>query len=46
MKKGYKKLVAWQKADDLAYKVYLESNHRLEFGFSGCLQSSDLFPQQ
>jgi four helix bundle protein len=25
MEKGYKKLIAWQKADDLAYQVYLET---------------------
>jgi hypothetical protein len=23
--KGYKKLIVWQKADDLAYQVYLET---------------------
>jgi len=25
MEKGYKKLIVWQKADDLAYQIYLES---------------------
>lgn len=25
MEKGYKKLIVWQKADDLAYQVYLET---------------------
>jgi four helix bundle protein len=25
MEKGYKKLIVWQKADDLAYKIYLET---------------------
>lgn len=25
MEKGYKKLLVWQKADELAYQVYLES---------------------
>lgn len=25
MEKGYKKLIVWQKADDLAYQVYIES---------------------
>jgi len=25
MEKGYKKLLAWQKADELAYEVYLET---------------------
>jgi len=27
MEKGYKKLLAWQKADELAYQVYLESKN-------------------
>lgn len=25
MEKGYKKLIVWQKADELAYQVYLET---------------------
>ena len=25
MKKGYKKLIVWQKADELAYQIYTES---------------------
>ncbi|MFC1599379.1 four helix bundle protein [Candidatus Omnitrophota bacterium] len=25
MEKGYKKLIVWQKADELAYKIYLET---------------------
>jgi len=26
MEKGYKKLIVWQKADEFAYQVYLETN--------------------
>jgi len=27
MEKGYKKLIVWQKADELAYQVYLETKN-------------------
>ena len=29
--KGYKKLIVWQKADELAFPIYMETEYLLEF---------------